>query len=117
MNALLWFEKIVATDHRDVFAAAKTLRDNIGKGMIIHQVTAADVIAGDVTLDSQYGADPTGPVIMNILRETAPASGLWVDVKADAQLLFNGDGTLTVDDGAVTYILTADDIIKLIVVP
>jgi len=117
MNALLWFEKIVATDHRDVFAAVKTLRDGIGKGMIVHEVTAADVIAGSVTVDTTYGADPTGPVLMNILRETAPGSGLWVDVKADAQLVFNGDGTLTVNPGAATYVLTAADMIKLAVVP
>lgn len=111
-NAL--FDKIVATEARDVVAAVRTLRDNLIKGMFRYVVTAADVTAGSVTLDTGYGADPEGLLIVQIQRL---AAGSYTDVTGDARIILNGDGTITIDDGAASYVLTAGDVINLIALP
>lgn len=58
---------------------------------VAHVVTTAEGVANEATLDTGFGVDPTGPVIVTIYSTADPKVP-----RLPASVDFNGDGTLTV---------------------
>lgn len=71
----------------------------------VHTVTAADVSAGKVDINT--GMTGATGFIVQVVRSN-------VDIKSDAVATL-ADGVLTIDDGATTYVVTAGDVISWIV--